>query len=130
MMQPDRHFLAPTEVRTMRSLVRLAPFFIAILAAVPAFANIFPTVDVQAVATNATTEDITMWVDLHRVGGDCPLAGATPCYRTRVTLRVTPTPPGLPDTNGGYNITYFAEITPTMSFTLTRGQQYTFTTHV
>ena len=115
---------------TMRLIPRFAPLLLGLCAAGPAFAGIAPTIDVQILSTNATTEDVAVTVPLHRTTtADCPAAGPNQCLRTRISLRVVPTPIGLPDTNGGYNVTYFDETLP-IDFTLTRGQAYTITSQV
>src|SRR5262245_58746641 len=115
----------------MRSLVRFVPLFVGLLAAVPALAN--PAYNktgyfgFQSLALNATTEDVAMRVDIYGAEYDCPLAGSNRCYTTRVSIRVTPCPPGKPCTNGGYELTYFPATTPTINLTLNRGETYTFT---
>lgn len=114
----------------MRSLIRLAPLVLGLFAAAPAFANINSSIVVQSVSLGVATENVLLRVDIVRVGGDCPTAGDTWCVSDRVKLRIVPTPPGLPTTNGGYETTYFPDITPTRSFILTRGTTYTFTAHV
>ena len=114
----------------MHSLVRFVPFFLGLLAATPALANVYPYIIVQSVELGATRESVLLSVDIVRIGGDCPSAGSTWCVQDRIALRITPTPPGLPTTNGGYETTYFPDITPTRSFQLNRGTTYTFTAHL
>jgi hypothetical protein len=132
MMVAPRVISAPTEVRIVHSLVRFAPFALALFAAIPAFADVTQPAkfELRTGGTTPTTETVVVKVNVYENGGECPNAGPNPCILRMITIHVTPCPIGSPCINGAYEFTYVGYSQYTTLLTLERGQKYTFTGQV